>query len=139
MTSTRLRGKSLTLKIGSTEVVGDFNSVVLQSEDAADDVSVFGSTARDFFIDITGIQSTDDTSFQTFCWNNAESEVLFYFRPQGGTSTTASATNAPIYKGTLIIPPKGALAVGGEANPRGSWTWQARFDIVGTPEILATA
>lgn len=138
MTSTRLRGKALTLKIGSTEVVGDFNSVVLQSEDAADDVSVFGSTASDFFIQATGIQSTDDDSFQMFCWDNPEAEVTFYFRPQGGTSTTASAVDAPVWTGTIIIPARGRLAVGGEANPRGSWTWEARFDIVGEPTILAT-
>jgi hypothetical protein len=137
MTSTRLRGKALTLKIGSTEVVGDFNSVVLQSEDAADDVSVFGSTASDFFIQATGIQSTDDDSFQMFCWDNAETEVVFYFRPQGGTSTTASAADAPVWTGTLIIPARGRLAIGGEANPRGTWTWEARFDIIGEPTILA--
>lgn len=128
----RLRGNALTLKIGSNEVSGQFNSVVMQSEDAADDVSVFGTTASDYFFQITGIQSLDNDSFHMFCWDNAESEVSFIFRPLGGTGTTG-ATDAAIWTGTLIIPARGRLAVGGDANPRGTWTWEARFDVVGEP------
>lgn len=131
----RLRGNALTLKVGANEVSGQFNSVVLQSEDAADDVSVFGQTSSDYYLQITGIQSLDDDSFHMFCWENAESEVTFYFRPLGGTGLTG-ATDARIWTGTLIVPARGRLAVGGEANPKGSWTWEARFDIVGEPGML---
>jgi hypothetical protein len=131
----RLRGNALTVKIGSDEVSGQFNSVVLQSEDAADDVSVFGTTASDYYFQITGIQSLDNDSFHMFCWDNAESEVTFTFRPLGGTGT-AGATDAAIWTGTLIIPARGRLAVGGDANPRGTWTWEARFDCVGEPTKL---
>lgn len=131
----RLRGNALTVKIGSNEVSGQFNSVVMQSEDAADDVSVFGTTASDYFFQITGIQSLDNDSFHMFCWDNAESEVSFIFRPLGGTGT-GGATDAAVWTGTLIIPARGRLAVGGEANPRGTWTWEARFDIVGEPTKL---
>ena len=132
---TRLRGNALTLKIGSVEVSGQFNSVVLQSEDAADDVSVFGQTSSDYFFQITGVQSLDDDSFHMFCWENAESEVTFVYRPLGGTVDTGAA-DARVWTGTLIVPARGRLAVGGEANPRGTWTWDARFDCVGEPAML---
>lgn len=134
----RLRGNALTLKIGATEVSGQFNSVIMQSEDAADDVSVFGQTSSDYYFQISGIQSLDDDSFHMFCWDNAESEVTFYYRPLGGSGTTGAA-DARIWTGTLIVPPRGRLAVGGEANPKGTWTWDARFDIVGEPEALTAA
>lgn len=136
--TTRLRGNALTLKIGSNEVSGQFNSVVLQGEDAADDIATFGTTATDFFFQITGIQSLDNDSFHMFCWDNAESEVSFIFRPLGGTGTTGTE-DARIFTGTLIIPPKGRLAIGGEANPRGTWSWEARFDVVGTPAVSSGA
>lgn len=131
----RLRGNALTLKIGANEVSGQFNSVVLQSEDAADDVSVFGQTSSDFYFQISGVQSLDDDSFHMFCWDNAESEVTFYFRPLGGSGTVGAA-DARIWTGTLQIPARGRLAIGGEANPKGTFTWEARFDCVGEPTAL---
>jgi hypothetical protein len=131
----RIRGNALTLKVGSTEVAGEFNSVVLQSEEASGDIRTFGGSASDWYFTITGIQSLDSTSFWHYCWSNPLAEVSYVFRPLGGASSVG-AEDAGVFTGTLIIPERGRLPIGGAADPRSTFSWDGiRFDCVEEPTL----
>lgn len=134
---TRIRGNALTIKVGSTEVAGEFSSVILQSEEASGDVRTFGGEASDWYFTISGVQSLDAASFWRYCWDNSLEEVSYTFRPLGGTATAGTA-DAPIFEGTLIIPERGRLPLGGAADPRATYSFDSvRFDCTGEPTLDA--
>lgn len=133
----RLQGNLLTLSIGSTEYAAEFSSVVLQAEDAADDVKTFGSDNSDWFMTISGITSMDAASFWRYCWTNASTDVAFVLRPKG-TSGTVGADN-PHFTGTVRIPERGRLPLTIDSNPRSTSSWDGiRFDLVGEPVLDVT-
>lgn len=133
----RLQGNLLTLSIGATEYAAEFSSVVLQAEDAADDVKTFGSDNSDWFMTISGITSMDAASFWRYCWTNASTDVAFVLRPKG-TSGTVGADN-PHFTGTVRIPERGRLPLTIDSNPRSTSSWDGiRFDLVGDPVLDVT-
>jgi len=126
----RVKANSITITVDGDDYTADLSSIMLQSEEASSDVTTFADAtaggARDFYIEMSGVTSTDATSFFMVCWNNAGDEVPF-------TLETSAAT-AGEFSGTLRIPAKGAIPFGGEASADGTFSWSGvRFEVVGDP------
>lgn len=114
-TSTRIRGKGLTLKLGGVDYAVDATSVTLVSEDSADDptfAEAAAGSARDWKFEIEAIQSTDSASFWSYLWDNAgDTGIAYIFAPHGNVSASSSQ---PHFTGTVTVPNK--PDVGGKAN-----------------------
>jgi len=139
-TSTRIKANALLLSIDGTDYYADFSSVVLQSEDASTDVTTFYDAAlggrRDFYFTVSGVQSTEATSFWRSMWDNAGDEVAFIYAPNGNATASASE---PHFTGTVRLPPQGALQLGGEASADGTFAFDGvRMDIVGDVTLDTT-
>jgi hypothetical protein len=107
---------------------------MLQSEEAASDVTSFADAtaggSSDWYVELSGITSTDLASFWRVCWNSAGDEVPFVL--------TSSSALASTFTGTLRIPAQGRLPFGGDASTDGTFSWEnVRFEVVGAP-VLAT-
>lgn len=130
----RVKANSITITVDGDNYTADLSSIMLQSEEASTDVTTFADAtnggARDFYIEMSGVTSTDATSFFMVCWNNAGDEVPFTL------ATTSS--DAGQFAGTLRIPAKGAIPFGGEASADGTFSWSGiRFEVVGVPTWTA--
>jgi hypothetical protein len=139
-TSTRIKANALLLSIGGVDYWADFSSVVLQSEDASADVNTFYDSAsggrRDFYFTVAGVQSTESTSFWRAMWTGAGTEVAFIYAPHGNAAETA---DKPLFKGTVRLPAKGALQLGGESSADGTFAFDGvRMDVVGDVTLDAT-
>lgn len=139
-TSTRIKANALLLSIDGTDYWADFSSVMMQSEDAASDVNTFYDASlggrRDFYFTVSGVQSTESTSFWRSMWADAGSEVAFIYAPHG--NATASS-DQPHFTGTLRIPAKGSFMIGGEASADGTFAFDGvRMDIVGDVTLDTT-
>ena len=126
----RVKANSITITVDGDDYTTDLSSIMLQSEEASSDVTTFSDAAsggaRDFYIEMSGVTSTDATSFFMVCWNNPGDEVPF-------TLETSAAT-AGDFSGTLRIPAKGSIPFGGEASADGTFSWSGvRFEVVGEP------
>ena len=135
MGSTRMRGNALALKFGSPaeNYWADATSVVLDNEESDSDVVTFedaagGDAARQYFFSITAIQSTDESSFWSYVWENAGNVVAFTYAPHGNTEPEPGK---PHFLGTCRIGPK--PAIGGEAGRTNTYTFETRFDIESGP------
>jgi len=139
-TSTRIKANALTLTIDGVDYAADFSSVVMQSEDASADVTTFYDAAlggrRDFYFTVSGVQSTAAASFWREMWDNAGTEVAFIYAPHGNATASASQ---PHFTGTVRLPPQGALMLGGDASPDGTFAFDGvRMDIVGDVTLDTT-
>jgi hypothetical protein len=139
-TSTRIKANALLLSIGGVDYWADFSSVVLQSEDASADTNTFYDSAsggrRDFYLTVGGVQSTEATSFWRAMWTGAGTEVAFIYAPHGNATESA---DKPHFKGTVRLPAKGALQLGGESSADGTFAFDGvRMDIVGDVTLDAT-
>jgi hypothetical protein len=126
----RVKANSITIKVNSVLYTADLSDIMMQSEEASNDVSTFADAqvggSRDWYIEMGGVTSTDATGFFMTCWNAAGTEVPFEL------ATTAATIGK--FTGTVRIPAKGAIPFGGSASADGSFSWSGvRFDIVGTP------
>lgn len=134
--STRIKGKSLSFKLGSTEYMADATNIVLQNEEADGDVTTFADAAAggsvQWFFEMEAIQSTDAESLWRFLWDSTGDEVAYVFAPHG--NTTASATQ-PHFTGNVTVGPK--PAVGGEANE--TFTFEVRLDCTAEPTLVTGA
>lgn len=135
--STRIKGRQLSLKIGTpaVDVWADTTSVVLDREEAEDDVVTFHDAsqpggAMQEFLQITAIQSTDPDSLWSYIWEHTGEEIPFTFAPHG--NETPSATQ-PHLLGTCRIGPR--PAIGGEAGRNNTYTFETRWDVVGTTTL----
>lgn len=138
-TSTRIKANALTLTIDGVDYAADFSSVVMQSEDASADVTTFYDAAlggrRDFYFTVAGVQSTAASSFWREMWDNAGDEVAFIYAPNGGVA----GANTPHFTGTVRLPAQGALMLGGDASPDGTFAFDGvRMDIVGDVTLDTT-
>lgn len=127
----RVKANSITITIDSTDYTASLSSIMLQSEDAATDVTTFADAAAggasDWFIEMSGVTSTDASGFFMKCWENAGDEVVFILET---TSPTAGE-----FDGILRIPAKGRIPFGGEASADGTFSWSGiRFEVVGEPD-----
>lgn len=133
--STRIKGKSLTLKLGTTDYAIDATSVVLESEEADNDVTTFADAAagavRQWFFTITAIQSTDAASFWRYLWDNSGTTAAYVFAPHGNAVPSASQ---PHFTGNVTIGPK--PNIGGEANS--TFTFEYRLDCNEAPTLDTT-
>lgn len=139
-TSTRIKANALKLTIDAVDYWADLSSVTLESEDASTDVTTFSDAAaggrRDFYLTVSGVQSTDNASFWMAMWTNAGEEVAFVYAPHGNAS--ASSTE-PHFTGTVRIPAKGSFTLGGEASADGTFSFDGvRMDIVGDVTVDTT-
>jgi len=139
-TSTRIKANALKLSIGGTDYWADFSSVTLQSEDASSDVNTFYDASlggrRDWFFTVSGVQSTETTSFWMAAWDDAGSEVAFIYAPHGNATASSSQ---PHFTGTLRIPAKGAFVIGGDASADGTFSFDGvRMDVVGDVTLDTT-
>ena len=139
-TSTRIKANALKLTIDGTDYWADFSSVMLQSEDASSDVSTFYDASlggrRDWFFTVSGVQSTESTSFWMAAWDGAGSEVTFAYAPHGNS---AASSSQPWFTGTLRLPARGAFAIGGDASADGTFSFDGvRMDVVGDVTLDAT-
>jgi hypothetical protein len=127
----RVKANSITITVDGDDFTADLSSIMLQSEEASTDVTTFADAAiggsSDWFVELSGVTSTDTTSFWMTCWNNPGAEVPFVL---GVTSPTAGE-----FDGILRIAAKGRLPFGGEASADGSWSFSGvRFEVVGEPD-----
>jgi len=127
----RVKANSITITVDGDDFTADLSSIMLQSEEASTDVTTFADAAlggaSDFFVELSGVTSTDTTSFWMTCWNNPGTEVPF-------TLEVASPT-AGTFDGILRLPARGRVPFGGEASADGSWSFSGvRFAVVGEPD-----
>ena len=139
-TSTRIKANALKLSIDGTDYWADFSDVTLQSEDASSDVNTFYDASlggrRDWFFTVSGVQSTESTSFWMAAWNDAGSEVPFVYAPHGNATPSS---DQPHFTGTLRIPAKGAFVIGGTASADGTFSFDGvRMDVVGEVTLDVT-
>ena len=139
-TSARIKANALQLTIDGTDYWADFSSVVMQSEDASADVTTFYDASlggrRDFYFTVSGVQSTEATSFWRAMWTGAGSEETFIYAPHGNASPSA---DKPHFTGTVRLPARGAFQLGGEASPDGTFAFDGvRMDIVGDVTLDTT-
>jgi hypothetical protein len=130
----RVKANSITITVDGDDYTADLSSIMLQSEEASSDVTTFADAtaggSSDWFIEMSGITSTDLASFWRTCWNNPGDEVPFVL--------TSGSPLASDFTGTLRIPAQGRLPFGGEASADGTFSWSGvRFEVVGAP-VLAT-
>lgn len=134
--STRIKGVALTLSIG-TPVVDykcDVTACTITNEEADSDVTTFcdaaAGGARQFFLNLTGVQSTDAASLWSYIWDHAGEVVTFLYAPHGNAA--ASATQ-PHFTGSVRVGPK--PEIGGEAGAGNTYTFESQWEIEGTPEL----
>lgn len=130
--STRIKGAALALSFGGTDYWADATSVTLENEEASSDVTTFADAAaggaRQFFFNVSAIQSTAAGSFWRYVWDNTGNSVAFRYAPHGNATATA---DQPHYLGTAKVGPKPTL--GGEAGANTTFTFEVRFDVEGVP------
>jgi hypothetical protein len=126
----KYKGKDLSLTFEGDEVNLEATSVLMDREDADTDAITFAEladgTPSQWFFAITAVSDYGESSFWTFCWDNAGEEVDFIFKPYGNATASASQ---PHFTGTATVNNK--PPVGGEAGS--VFTFETRFDIVGAP------
>lgn len=134
----RLKGDSLHLTIGTTELFLQATSVVMDNEEANGDVTTFADAAeggaRQFFFQITALQSLEATSLWRYLWENTGETATFVFSPAGNE---VPSTAQPHFEGTLKVGPKPSL--GGAAGRTTTHTFEYRLDIDGVPEMVTVA
>lgn len=132
--STRIKGKALKLTLDTQDYWADISQAVLDNEDADSDVVTFADAseggARQFFLALTGIQSTDTESFWRMVWDNTGTDVPFVFAPHGNEEASVAQ---PHFIGTCTVGPR--PAIGGEAGATNTYTFETRFDVVGVPVL----
>lgn len=135
--STRIYGKQLRLEVDGTDYWADVTSCVKKSEPDSDRSVTFedantGDAFKHYF-EITAIQSTDSTSWWSFCESNVGQSFPFEYAVHGNATIT---TNQPHLIGTLTIPQP--PEIGGEANRKKEYLFTMRVDIDGTPTLDRT-
>lgn len=129
MSSIRIKGSALKLTLGTPAVDywADVTAVTLNNEEAAAGVTTFEDAslggARQFYLEGSAIQSTEEDSFWDYLWSNTGDIVDYVYAPHGNTTPTA---DEPHFTGTVKIPAK--PAVGGEAGTTNEFTFDFRMD-----------
>lgn len=131
----RIKGTKLTLDLaGTIQLNLQTTNVLMDNEEASGGVTTFADAdeggARQHFLTVTGVQSTEQDSFWRYAWANPGLEVAFRYRPHGNAVATAAQ---PHFTGTLVLGPRPAL--GGEAGRQNEFTFDYRMDIVGVPTM----
>lgn len=131
--SNRIKGKALRLTLDGEDHWADLTACRIDNEEADDDTVTFQDAAqeggaRQWFMEITAIQSTDPTSFWSLVWDSSGTKVPYVYAPHG--NETPSPTQ-PHFVGVLEIGPP--PAIGGEAGRTTTYTFETRFDLEAKP------
>lgn len=150
-TSTRIKANALKMTISGTDYWADLSSVELQSEPSSGDSETFYDVSLggrpDWFFTVSGVQSTDASSFWRAMWDAAGTEVEFIYAPHGNSTASATqphfrsknAASPQVVVATVRIPMKGSFMIGGQAAADGTYSFEGvRMDIIGEP-FLATS
>lgn len=152
VTSTRIKANALKMIIDGVDYWADLSSVELSSEEAASDSVTFYDSSiggrQDFFFTVSGVQSTESSSFWMAMWNNAGEEVDYTYAPHGNPTAT---TDEPHFRSLdestpsvsvskVRIPARGSFTIGGQSSPDGTFSFEGvRMDIVGEPFLATSA
>lgn len=140
------------MTIDGVDYWADLSSVELQSEPAASESETFYDASLggrpDWYFTVSGVQSTESTSFWMAMWNNAGEEVEYVYAPHGNATASADEPHfrseddtspTPVVVSTVRIPMRGSFVIGGQASNDGTFSFEGvRMDIIGEP-FLATA
>lgn len=131
--STRIKGKKIAFEIDGEDYWADLTSVALDNEEADSDVTTFEDAAQDggarqYFLEMSAVQSTDTESFWRAVWDNTGTEVPFKFAPHGNTTPT---TAQPHFTGSCVVGPRPRMG----GDPATDWTFETRFNVEGTPVL----
>ncbi len=132
----RIKGVALTLKVGSPAVdyKCEVTACTITNEEADSDVQTFCDAAeggaRDYFLNITGVQSTDKLSLWSMIWEKAGDTVAFTYAPHGNA---VASEDQPHFIGTVVIGPK--PEIGGEAGRGNTFTFESQWTIEGVPTL----
>ncbi len=133
----RLKGDSLHMTIGTTELFIQASACVLDNEAADASVTTFEDAAaggsRQYFFQITALQSLAATSLWRYLWENTGEIAEYEFAPAGNA---VPSTEQPHFVGTLKVGPK--PKIGGEAGATVTHTFDYRLDCQEEP-VLVTA
>lgn len=130
----RIKGVALSLEIGSPgiEYKCDITAATITNEEGEEDTLTFcdveNGDIRDFFLNITGIQSTDADSLWSLIWDQAGDTVPFTYAPHGNETPTDAQ---PHFTGMVKIGPEPEL--GGEAGKDNTYTFESVWEIDGKP------
>jgi hypothetical protein len=135
MGSNRIKGKALRLTLDGENVWADITKVELDNEEGSADVVTFQDASqpgggRQYFLNMSAVQSTDTASFWAMVWAQSGEDVPFVFAPHGNEVATASQ---PHFTGICTVGPR--PKVGGEAGRDNTYTFDTRFDVVGIPVL----
>jgi hypothetical protein len=132
MGSTRIKGRQLALKFGTPPVDywADTISVELDNEEADSDTVTFEDAAsgggRQFFFNVTAIQSTDPESFRSNVWDHTGQTRPFTNAPHRNATPTPEQ---PHFVGQVKVGPR--PKIGGEAGSS-AYQFETRWDCEGT-------
>jgi len=133
MGSTRIKGRRLMLTIDGTDHWADIVSCFIDNEEKDQEVTTYEDAsqpggARQFYLELTAIQSTDTASFWSTAWDNSGAVVPFIYAPHGNEVPTPAQ---PHFTGNVQIgpPPR----IGGEAGRDVEYTFETRWDCEGKP------
>lgn len=135
--STRIKGAALTLKIGTpaVEYMADVTACTLENEESSGGVTTFEDAQtggrRQYYFNISAIQSTDPTSLWREIWDHSGEKVAFTYAPHGNEVPTDAQ---PHFVGEVTIGPK--PNIGGEAGAQNEFVFESRWDIEGTPVLM---
>jgi len=136
MTSARIRGKKLALKLGTpgVDVWQDVTTYTLASDEL--DTPTFGDVADGaaaWKLSGTAVQSTASGSFWAWVWENAGESVAFTLAPHGNATPSAAQ---PHFVGIVTIGRK--PSIGGDVNSTG-YTFDFEWDVEGEPTQITTS
>lgn len=135
MSSPRLKGVALSMRVDGTDHWADVTSIVMDGEDfeyRRDDgrgITGVESLRVAWWFDVEAIQSTHPESFWSFLYQHCGRPVPFDYAPHGNYDEPTDTE--PHFTGILNVP--GPPALGGEAGRDVEQTFSTRLHIVGDP------
>lgn len=138
MGSNRIKGAALTLLIGDTDPVdykADVSACTLENEEASGGVTTFEDAAtggrRQYYFNLSAIQSTDPDSLWREIWEHTGETVPFTYAPHGNDEPT---DEKPHFVGMVTIGTR--PNIGGEAGATNEYVFESRWDIEGLPTMI---
>lgn len=135
MSSTRIRGTTLSMLVDGIDYWADAISVVLDGENEERPLLNGGISTirlRDWF-DVEAVQSTAAGSLWTFLYEHQGEDVPYAYAPHGNPLPTL---DEPHFTGILTVPPPPRL--GGAAGRSVEQTFATRLPIVSGPLRVTT-
>lgn len=133
--------RKLKFEIGAVEHTAEVTRCQIVSSESDSDFVTFADAAaggaRDYALEIRGVQDAASASLWRQVWDNAGDEVSVTVMPYG--NATPSATE-PHYTGTVVIKEPDGVLLGGEANanPSARFAFEVTWEFTSKPtEVTA--